>query len=50
VTAHARVLITAAAFAITAAPATGRNTITIHNFMFGDPITVKAGSKVTVMN
>jgi plastocyanin len=33
-----------------ATPTTAANTITIKNFMFGDPISVKAGSTVTVMN
>jgi plastocyanin len=33
-----------------AAPTGAPNTITIKNFMFGTPITVKAGTTVTVMN
>jgi plastocyanin len=40
----------AATTATTGGTATVANTITIKNFMFGAPITVKAGSMVTVKN
>jgi plastocyanin len=41
---------TAPAATTTVSPAAAGATITIHDFMFGDAVTVKAGETVTVMN